>query len=551
MPTYKTPGVYVEEISTLPPSVAGVSTAVPAFIGYTENGPSASSPVIKRISTMLDFVTEFGGASSAKFSVTQAGSSAPLVVSKPLSSSDPDTNPPFSLYYALNHYFKNGGGPCYVVSVGNYVAKPSKDLFSAGIAALEEEDEPTLIVLTDAASLLSANDYYAVCSEALAQCKKLGDRFTILDVVKSPDSGKQDHDFFRDSVSTNLNYGAAYTPHLQSSMSYTYLEEDVTYNKTDMKESDSSGIWSYEHCGLAVTYSGADGSPFVSFVGAGGSITFESDDDDNLLVKGVSGKTAADVVAAWNAGAKVSGYSLTAVSGSTSVTTSNGLKVMTKDAVSTMASLQATDTSTYNQLKTALGEQRVVLPPSAAVAGVYARVDRDQGVWKAPANIGLLATIAPAKKITDEHQERLNVDPTAGKSINAIRSFAGKGILVWGARTLAGNDNEWRYISVRRLFINIEESTKKASAFAVFEPNNQSTWLKVRVMIESFLYGLWQRGALVGATSEQAYYVNIGLGTTMTEDDVLNGRMVVEIGVAAVRPAEFIVLKFSHKLQTT
>lgn len=542
MPTYKTPGVYVEEISTFPPSVAGVSTAVPAFIGYTENGSSDNSPVIKRISTMLDFITEFGSAAPAKFDVTQAGSTAPLVVSEPTNEYS------FSLYYALSHYFKNGGGPCYVVSVGNYTAMPAKDDFSAGITALEEEDEPTLIVLTDAASLLSANNYYAICSEALAQCKKLGDRFTILDVVKSPDINKEDHEFFRDSVSTNLNYGAAYTPHLQSSINYVYLESEVTYDDTE--GSDSSGIWSYEHCGVAVTYSGANSSPSVSFVGAGDSITFESDDDGNLIVRGVNGKTAADVVAAWDASAKINGYSLTAVSGSTSVTTSNGLKAMTKDADNTMASLQTTDTSTYNQLKKALGEQRVVLPPSAAMAGIYARVDRDQGVWKAPANVGVMATSAPIKKITEEQQERLNVDPTAGKSINAIRSFAGKGVLVWGARTLAGNDNEWRYISVRRLFINIEESTKKASAFAVFEPNNQTTWLKVRVMIESFLYRLWQQGALVGATPEQAYFVNIGLGTSMVEKDVQEGRMIVEIGIAAVRPAEFIVLKFSHKLQT-
>jgi phage tail sheath protein FI len=122
------------------------------------------------------------------------------------------------------------------------------------------------------------------------------------------------------------------------------------------------------------------------------------------------------------------------------------------------------------------------------------------------------------------------------------------GTLVWGARTLAGNSNEWRYISVRRLFISVEESIEKATAFAVFEPNDATTWLKVKGMIDSYLYTLWQRGALQGAKAEQAYFVNIGLNKTMTPADIDNGLLIVEIGLAAVRPAEFIVLRFSHKL---
>ncbi len=129
------------------------------------------------------------------------------------------------------------------------------------------------------------------------------------------------------------------------------------------------------------------------------------------------------------------------------------------------------------------------------------------------------------------------------------RAFTGRGILVWGARTLAGNDNEWRYVSVRRLFNLIEESVRKSTAFAVFEPNDATTWLKVKGMAEGYLFGLWERGALAGSTPEAAYFVNVGLGKTMTAQDVLEGRMLVELGVAAVRPAEFIILRFTHKLQ--
>jgi phage tail sheath protein FI len=156
-------------------------------------------------------------------------------------------------------------------------------------------------------------------------------------------------------------------------------------------------------------------------------------------------------------------------------------------------------------------------------------------------------TVGPNTDIDHFEQEDLNVDVVAGKSINAIRSFIGKGTLIWGARTLAGNDNEWRYVPVRRLFNMVEESIQKGTAFAVFEPNTPFTWLKVSSMISSYLEGLWKQGALFGTSPEEAFFVNIGLGQTMTENDILNGRMNVEIGIAAVRPAEFIILTFSHK----
>jgi phage tail sheath protein FI len=189
------------------------------------------------------------------------------------------------------------------------------------------------------------------------------------------------------------------------------------------------------------------------------------------------------------------------------------------------------------------------LPPSGAIAGVYTSVDADRGVHKAPANVSLNSVVGVAQLITHEDQADLNVDVVAGKSINAIRPFTGKGILVWGARTLAGNDNEWRYVSGRRFFNMVEESTKKATERFVFEPNDANTWVKVKTMIENFLVNQWRGGALAGSTPEQAFFVKVGLGQTMTPEDVLEGKMIVEIGMAAVRPAEFIILRFSHKMQ--
>ncbi len=203
----------------------------------------------------------------------------------------------------------------------------------------------------------------------------------------------------------------------------------------------------------------------------------------------------------------------------------------------------------YNTIKAELEKFTVNLYPSGAVAGVYASVDRDRGVWKAPANVSLQRVTEPARMVTAAQQEGLNVDPTSGKSINVIRRFTGKGNLVWGARTLAGNDNEWRYVNVRRTFTFIEESVKKASEPLVFEPNDAKTWQRMKGMVENFLTDLWRDGALAGAKPEDAFFVRVGLGETMTAVDILEGRLNVEIGLAVVRPAEFIVLKFSHKMQ--
>jgi phage tail sheath protein FI len=203
----------------------------------------------------------------------------------------------------------------------------------------------------------------------------------------------------------------------------------------------------------------------------------------------------------------------------------------------------------YKTLVTKAGQDIMVLPPSAAIAGVYASVDANRGVFKAPANASLASVLGPHLTLNTLEQEPLNVDPNAGKSINAIRAFSGKGTLVWGSRTMAGNDNEWRYVPVRRFFNFAEESIKKATEPFVFEPNDANTWVKVRAMIENFLTVQWRTGALAGAKPDEAFYVRVGLGQTMTALDILEGRMIVEIGMAVVRPAEFIILKFSHKMQ--
>ena len=188
------------------------------------------------------------------------------------------------------------------------------------------------------------------------------------------------------------------------------------------------------------------------------------------------------------------------------------------------------------------------LPPSGAIAGVYARVDYSRGVWKSPANESLLYVTESTQTFSQAQLESLNIDPQTGKSINVIRFFNGKGTVVYGARTLAGNDNEWRYICVRRVCIMVEESCKKALARFTFEPNDAKTWTSIQQMTGNFLDILWRQGAFQGSKPEQAFYVAVGLGRTMTAADLQQKRLIVEIGLAVVKPAEFIILRIVQQM---
>lgn len=201
----------------------------------------------------------------------------------------------------------------------------------------------------------------------------------------------------------------------------------------------------------------------------------------------------------------------------------------------------------YKEIKQIISANYLELPPSAAVAGVYVKTDAARGVWKAPANVSLNKVNAPKIAIDNSTQNILNVD-SSGKSINAIRSFSGKGVMVWGARTMAGNDNDWRYIQVTRLGITIETSVKKALLHFNKSPNTPHTWASVKAMTENYLNNLWRNGALSGTKPEQAYYVRVGEGETMTQQDVNQGKLIVEIGIATVKPAEFSILRVSQDM---
>ncbi|MCM1305661.1 MAG: phage tail sheath subtilisin-like domain-containing protein, partial [Butyrivibrio sp.] len=190
-----------------------------------------------------------------------------------------------------------------------------------------------------------------------------------------------------------------------------------------------------------------------------------------------------------------------------------------------------------------LARRNTYLPPSGAMAGIYGRTDNTRGVHKAPANETVRNCTGLSVNYNDAEQGKLNP-----KGINLIRALPGQGIRVWGARTCS-SDGNWKYVNVRRLFIFIEESIRSNTNWAVFEPNDEMLWSRVEGTIRVFLTTQWRNGALAGSTADEAFFINIGK-STMTEDDILNGRLICVIGVAPVRPAEFVIFRITQKMET-
>jgi len=641
MPTYKTPDVYVEELSVFPPSVAEVETAIPAFIGYTARATKLVASDLRntptRVKSLLEYETYFGGAPEIVLAEVALDNSNEFV-------SAAFTND-YYLYDSIRSFFDNGGGPCYIVSVGSYSDTIDRDALKSGLDAIRKYDEPTLLLFPDAAGL-DAGKLGAVQQHALKQCADLGDRVAVLDMRRTDYVGGD----FRDTIGiNNLKYGAAYTPWLKVNYSKNVSYDDIrgvikkgmtsvtlatltsdpgiqgTLNKLDAALADADAVETKlatllagspsinaSFAALLTAYQtnktagniqaihqflyrladlvddlSADvaGTEFSALIGnaianslvpaftqlianerqlaaaIGGGYTEQWGIDPDpaatewgdLFDAGApSASTTPDLTGAATDAAKADRFIPNIVANFAIINGQiDGLIAASGAYASTYEQALHDTYPVYKNIVRGINDTLSAIPPSGAIAGIYAMVDNQRGVWKAPANVSLSNVIGPVYNFDTDETDNLNVDANAGKSINAIRAFAGKGTLVWGARTLAGNDNEWRYVSVRRFFNMVEESVKKSTYWSVFEPNDANTWVKVRGMIENYLTQKWREGALAGATTKDAFFVRCGLGTTMTSQDILEGRMNVEIGMAVVRPAEFVILKFSHKLQTS
>lgn len=504
---YKTPGVYVQELDAFPPSIVGVETAVPVFIGYTQkadqNGRSlALQPV--RIGSMVEYGAMFGGAYPHTFKLvelTDAKDKPNAEVKLGDKLYRLDLTKRWFLYNSLRLFYANGGSNCYVVSVGTCdpQTQVSKDALIAGLVAVKDIVGPTILVMPEA--VLLEDNYGDVAQPMLNQCQSQGDRVALLDVwgaeKLAPNittSALQPYlETFRAAVGKvheTLQYGAAYFPYLKTSIVDPTNPDEVNY--TNFEPDSLTALKD----GLKAEIKDPNSKLYTDYIDQ--MATLKPDD---------------------LAGRKKINQALTA-----------NLPAVVKNMYSVMAQKIGT------------------LPPSAAMAGVYTANDTLRGVWNAPANVGLVSVVGPTVKISDDMQNGLNM-PIDGLAINAIRDFVGRGTVVWGARTLDGNSNDWRYIQVRRALIYVEQSTKLALSRFVFEPNVAQTWVTVTSMISSFLRGMWAAGGLMGSTPQEAFTVQCGLGSTMTAQDILQGYMNVSITLQMVHPAEFIVLTFKQQMQ--
>lgn len=525
MAQMKTPGVYIAEKSDFTNSVVEVATAIPAFIGITEkaqNGPDSLSGKPWKITSMTEFQQYFGGAPSPVFTLSVG--EAPTDDEKVLfciHSQDgrkalkvADTENPFSLYYNMVMFFANGGGTCYIVSVGTYAegVPVDKEKVAAALAALEKEQEITMVVVPEAASTPDCKD---IQGQMLAHCGKMTNRFAILDVqpkAKGNEVMSEQIDKFRTNVGTNfLSYGAAYYPWLNTSV---LSDKDID--------------------GSVLVWAGTSAPDLTPFFAPGSKFPkyFEETYSDIAAGKKVVKPAVTDETGVETAPAETADC--------------------TPDEIAAMKNILhkvlLQNLPDYQHIVNRVKDKLNRLPPSAAMAGLYTMVDNTYGVWKAPANVSVNYVKSPTENIDNAQLEDLNM-PMNGKAVNAIRTFTGEGIKVWGARTLDGNSQDWRYVNVRRTIIFLEESVKNAAKAYVFEPNVAATWMNVKSMIDNFLRSVWKRGGLAGSTPEDAYEIHVGLGDTMTANDILDGIMRITMLVAITRPAEFIEITFQQQMQ--
>ncbi len=693
MAQLKTPGVYVEEKNSFGSSIIANETANPVFIGFTQkaikpNGEALSfikgSDSVKepvKVSSMLEYEQTFGGADiTGVISVLQIVQTTSDPVSyiatnkKENAAGELASYTPGFMYPSVSNFFGNGGGNCYIVSIGSYDQFDQNDTSPVNMDFIEEAIElakdATLILPTDLIRYGYQN-YYTWGTDFVNFSQKEKKYFSVLDVIQSnpidPVYNKNDISLYRENVSPDYpSYAGAYFPYLKSLTTYAY-NPDLTgvllngYNlgKEELIEYAFSGTYEKDK-NTMFTFTFVDQqekAPIITELKVGEKNTIDIDPDTNTLtVEFVEGNTPIDFNTIWKAKSEEypnwnlnfllplemegtinliqegvwdtisidptdsekilfpfelkfdaltigssAGVVATKISCSVEISDSEEVtsttvvidntvnpitatittpKEMTASEAAAVyipsteegaisVSLSATDptseeklekvaatdinllheppnNATIEEVKTFLASNYINMPPSPFMAGIYSRLDSASGVWTPPANTSPIGVTGPLVSLTSKQQEDLNVDALTGKSVNAIRSFTGKGTLVWGARTNDGNSLDWRYVNVRRLFIAMENDISIALEAYVFKPNVHNTWVEVKTMIESYLFGLFNDGAFAGTTPETSYQVLIGVGETMTDEDVLNGYMKASIMVAPVRPAEFIVLTFSQ-----
>jgi phage tail sheath protein FI len=648
----KTPGVYVTEFPAFPPTVAGVNTAVPCFIGYTAK---AEDPVTKKslimeavpIVSMAEYASYFGAGKSlaANYQVKLAAASPPpagtadfkamsgqllndkvtlegLLACSVARQAGDDKKGSFNLYLSMQMFYANGGGFCYVISVGDYSQDKSKQALLDGLDQARAIHDATMIVVPDAC-LLPDPDYGAVVTAMLGQAGSLRNRVAILDLpsatqITDPKTLKSQALSFYETISSAqdaFSYGAAYGPAVQSSffsaddLDFQVLADPagtakpafnlpmnhlLTTQAVALYLSDSDKLNDVLDK-IATAYpidesqtAALDASKLTQICNADGRALLRKQEGDNTFADAIGalkclatvplplsapeaeaakeaaggGAANADPKPATDPNPPVSADSQPPATRSESTPVPGGgqpgagLCAIRSKATPTGTQINAANLDKYlnnvtpflQQVEQVVVNRINVLPPSAILAGIWTKSDGSNGVWNAPANIALNSVVRPLVLLNDQEQGDYNMPPN-GQSISILRALPGRGTVVWGARTLDGNSNDTRYIQVRRTLIYIEQSIKRSLQSFVFAPNDAKTWTTVTSMISNFLTTLWQAGGLMGSKPDEAFSVACGVPTTMTGLDVLNGYMIVNVSLQLIRPAEFIELTFTQRMQ--
>ena len=522
MPTYLSPGVYVEEVDRGSKPIQGVGTAVAAFVGFTAQGPGddPSDPLGLRprlVTNWMQFQSLYGGFLDGAL-----------------------------LPHAVYGYFNNGGGSCYIVRVPHAggtngmsrLALPSAsrhDLETLRVEALREGAGTLSVVVEPTAAegdKTDGDNRAATFSLKVRVDDREVEAFPDLTFARGPRHVEtvvnKESRYVRVEAPAAQGVGSA--DRIPSAGTYALQplppnEQAVSGREIEGDESECTGIR-----GLAIAEE-------VTMVAVPDLVTAATSDGrlDLDIYKAVQ---TALIDHCEGAGSRMAILDAPPGMGPQQV----------KEWRSEVAMYDARFAALYYPwLKvanpaapgSANGDRMILVPPSGHVAGVWARNDSTRGVWKAPANEVVRGALDVEQKITKGEQDLLN--PVG---VNCIRPFGTRGIRIWGARSLS-SDPSWRYINIRRLFNFVEQSILNGTQWVVFEPNDLDLWKRVARTATFFLLGLWRQGALTGATPAQAFYVKCDAETNPPES-VDEGKLVVEIGLAPVKPAEFVIFRISQ-----
>ncbi|MCG8346179.1 MAG: phage tail sheath family protein [Chloroflexales bacterium] len=515
MPEYLAPGVYVEEISAGPRPIEGVGTSTAGFLGMTERGPEYP----RLITSWLEFQRWYGG-----YIPEQS-----------------------YLAYAVQGFFENGGQRCFIGRIVGDNAQPTA------------ADVGNLMIMAVGRGMWGNRLRVRVDPATQANADAGRDWFRIRIVYY-----RTDPDPFVDPTDPDqlLNPNRVEPDVLEDFDNLTHITGASNNVETVINAaSHLVRVW-WNDAGAArvpdqaLTPLGANGSD--------GATIAASDFDGNLdpIVRvprdllgrgrGLAGLSTVDEVALLLAPDEVRN-NMQQVTNNV-INQCELLKdrfaiVSVNQGASDVNPLRPPRDTTYAAfyhpwiyVYDPLTNRPLLIPPSGHIAGIFARSDIERGVHKAPANEVVRGALNPEFTVTKGMQDILNP-----RGVNCIRDFRsdGRGIRLWGARTMS-SDPEWKYVNVRRLFLFVEESIDEGAQWVVFEPNHEPTWAKVRRSVTNFLITVWRSGALMGTTQDEAFFVKCDR-TTMTEDDINNGRLICYIGIAPVRPAEFVIFRISQK----